>query len=38
MNTYGVKPSQDASDAICIGAHALKHSGENFTDSFDWSE
>lgn len=38
MNTYGVKPSQDASDAICIGAHALQHSGENFTDSFDWSE
>lgn len=38
MNTYGVKPSQDASDAICIGAHAIKHSGENFSDSFDWSE
>ena len=38
MNTYGVKPSQDASDAICIGAHAIKHSGEKFSDSFDWSE
>lgn len=38
INTYGVKPSQDASDAICIGAHALKHSGEIFSDSFDWSE
>lgn len=38
VDTYGVKPSQDASDAICIGAHALRHSGETFTDSFDWSE
>ena len=38
MNTYGVKRSQDASDAICIGAHAIKHSGEKFSDSFDWSE
>ena len=38
INTYGVKPSQDASDAICIGAHTLKHSGEIFTDNFDWSE
>ena len=38
VDTYGVKPSQDASDAICIGAHALRHSGEIFTDSFDWSE
>ena len=38
MNTYGVKPSQDASDAICIGAHAIKHSGEIFSESFDWSE
>lgn len=38
INTYGVKPSQDASDAICIGAHAIKHSGETFTETFDWSE
>ena len=38
INTYGVKPSQDASDAICIGAHMIKHGGETFTDTFDWSE
>ena len=38
VNTYNVKPSQDASDAICIGAHTIKHSGENFSDNFDWSE
>ena len=38
INTYGVRPSQDASDAICIGAHILKHGGEIFTDTFDWSE
>ena len=38
MNTYGVKPSQDASDAICIGAHMIKHGGEIISDNFDWSE
>ena len=38
INTYGVRPSQDASDAICIGAHMLQHGGEIFSESFDWSE
>ena len=38
VNTYGVKPSQDASDAICIGAHILKHGNETFSDTYDWSE
>ena len=38
VNTYGVKPSQDACDAICIGAHMIKHGGEIFSDNFDWSE
>lgn len=38
VNTYGVKPSQDASDAICIGAHILKHGNEIISENFDWSE
>lgn len=38
INTYGVRPSQDASDAICIGAHMLKHGGEVISENFDWSE
>lgn len=38
INKYGVRPSQDASDAICIGAHILLHRGETISDSFDWSE
>ena len=38
MNTYGVKPSQDASDAICIGAHTILHGEETITENFDWSE
>jgi Holliday junction resolvasome RuvABC endonuclease subunit len=38
IDTYGVKPSQDASDAICIGAHILKHGCEPITENFDWSE
>lgn len=38
INTYGVKPSQDASDAICIGAHTILHGGEEISANFDWSE
>lgn len=38
INKYGVRPSQDASDAICIGAHILLHGGETISESFDWSE
>ena len=38
INTYGARPSQDASDAICIGAHIIKHGGENILENFDWSE
>lgn len=37
INTYNVKPSQDASDAICIGAHANRNSGVKI-EVFDWSE
>lgn len=31
QNTYNLKPTQDECDAICIGAHATKSTG------FDWS-
>lgn len=33
-DTYGIKPTQDECDAICIGAHHVKKSAM----SFDWSE
>ena len=33
VNTYGIKPTQDECDAICIGAHYLK----NKVEVFDWS-
>ena len=32
-NTYGVKPTQDECDAICIGAHYIN----NKVEVFDWS-
>ena len=32
-NTYGVKPTQDECDAICIGAHYVN----NKVETFDWS-
>ena len=32
-STYGVKPTQDECDAICIGAHYVNNKGE----VFDWS-
>lgn len=32
-NTYGVKPTQDECDAICIGAHYVN----NKIEVFDWS-
>ena len=32
-NTYGVKPTQDECDAICIGAHYVN----NKVEVFDWS-
>ena len=31
--TYGVKPTQDECDAICIGAHYVN----NKVEVFDWS-
>ena len=34
---YGVKPTQDESDAICIGAHASQRSGHK-VEAFDWSD
>lgn len=33
INTYGIKPTQDECDSICIGAHFLKKQDE----VFDWS-
>lgn len=33
--TYGIKASQDASDAICIGTHILKNEKK---PDYDWSE
>jgi Holliday junction resolvasome RuvABC endonuclease subunit len=33
VNTYGVKPTQDECDAICIGAHYVN----NKVEVFDWS-
>lgn len=38
INTYGVKPAQDACDAICIGAHMILHGGEPISGDFNWSE
>ena len=35
-NTYGIKPTQDECDAICIGAHFFKNNLSN--QGFDWSE
>ena len=32
--TYAVKPTQDESDAICIGAHYVQ---KDVNESFDWS-
>ena len=40
FNTYGVKATQDESDAICIGTHmtkSLKY-GKIINGNFDWSE
>lgn len=34
VNTYGVRPTQDECDAICIGAAAVK----NQVAGFDWSD
>jgi hypothetical protein len=31
QNTYGIKPTQDEVDAICIGAYAT------LTQDYDWS-
>ena len=33
INTYGVKPTQDECDAICIGAHYVN----NKVEVFDWA-
>lgn len=33
VDTYGIKPTQDTCDAICIGAHYLTKQDE----TFDWS-
>lgn len=34
INTYGVKPTQDECDAICIGCHKIK----NVKEDYDWAE
>lgn len=33
ISTYGIKPSQDACDAICIGAHLVRSAPDH-----DWSK
>lgn len=40
LNTYGVKATQDESDAICIGTHMVNNLryGKIVNGSFDWSE
>lgn len=35
--TFGIKPTQDECDAICIGLHHIVKPVKN-NDSFDWSE
>lgn len=35
---YGVKPTQDECDAICIGLHHLLKPNEIETEDFDWSD
>lgn len=37
-NFYGVKPTQDECDAICIGTHRNRKSTPKFVEGFDWSE
>lgn len=37
-NTYGVNPTQDECDAICIGAYATQHQFLNEDSGFDWSD
>lgn len=37
QNTYGVSPTQDECDAICIGVYACRKTSVT-TQSFDWSE
>lgn len=37
ISTYGVKPTQDECDAICIGSYTLKHLGL-LDEGFDWAE
>lgn len=37
-NTYGIKPTQDECDAICIGNHYLYHNDESVLAAFDWSD
>lgn len=36
LDTYGVKATQDACDAICIGTHILTNNIKN--QGFDWSD
>ena len=36
INTYGVKPTQDECDAICIGAHKFKNIVSD--EGFDWAD
>lgn len=37
-NTYGINPTQDECDAICIGAYAIKSKNLNQSSGFDWSD
>lgn len=36
LNTYNIKTTQDAVDAICIGEHIVRQGNQNA--GFDWSE
>ena len=38
VNTYGVSPTQDECDAICLGVHHLKKGSSSEPSGFDWSE
>lgn len=39
QETYGIKCTQDESDAICIGTHMVKNlKAANEGDGFDWSD
>lgn len=38
VNTFGIKATQDESDAICIGAHMISKKKSTKLDDHDWSD